>query len=582
MLRHCLIYLSAALLTHGWLSSESPALVDPPSIPAREARLRRPIRLSLTDDGDTLLAANRDGGSISIIDTHKLALIGELRVGGKISDMVASGDLVLATTPGQLVVSKYQRHSLRELRRVKIGLYPMSVQVSPDGGVATVADLWSRRLAIIDLARGAGTTVDLPFAPRGQLFIPAAGKVIVADAFSGKLAVVNVAARKLESVRDLGGHNIRGLARDRSGKSLWLSHQRLNRFGHTVAGEIQNSNVLINHVRKLPLASLLDPLADATRDDQFYMVGDIERGAGDPADVAEIHDDQLLVALAGTNEVMIGRPEKVIWARLPVGQRPVALAVDRKRQRAYVANTFADSVSVLDLKRSRVLGEIALGTMPAHLTPAERGEALFHDARLSHLAWFSCQSCHPDGHSNGRLNDNFSDGSFGTPKRVLSLLGVKDTGPWAWNGGMPDLETQVRSSLTTTMRGPKPSAEAVRDLTAFLQTLPPPPSLAKARGTIDAEALKRGRKVFAREKCATCHTPATYTSAKSFDVGLKDENGQSHFNPPSLRGISQAGPYFHDGRARDLEEVFTRFRHQLRGALAGEELADLLHFLNSL
>src|SRR5436190_15568847 len=121
---------------------------------------------------------------------------------------------------------------------------------------------------------------------------------------------------------------------------------------------------------------------------------------------------------------------------------------------------------------------------------------LFFDARLSFEAWYSCHSCHTDGHTSGRLNDNFSDGSFGTPKRVLSLLGVKDTGPWAWNGKMGDLETQVRTSLKSTMQGPEPSAAQVRDLTAYLRTLAPPPSLRRARGTIDEEAFKRGRRVF--------------------------------------------------------------------------------------
>ena len=207
---------------------------------------------------------------------------------------------------------------------------------------------------------------------------------------------------------------------------------------------------------------------------------------------------------------------------------------------------------------------------------------LFYNARLSLDGWFSCHSCHTDGHSNGRLNDNFTDGSFGTPKRVLSLLGVKDTEPWAWNGKMADLDTQVRHSVTSTMHGGKPTAEQVRDLTAYLKTLPPPPALAKARGVNDPDSLKRGRRVFEREKCATCHTPPLYTSAGTYDVGVRDEAGETRFNPPSLRGVSQAGPYFHDNRAGSLEEVFTRHRHKLANQLSAEELDDLLHFLNSL
>ena len=47
--------------------------------------------------------------------------------------------------------------------------------------------------------------------------------------------------------------------------------------------------------------------------------------------------------------------------------------------------------------------------------------------------------------------------------RVLSLLGTRDTGPWAWDGHVPDLEAQVRTSVKTTMRGKALPAEQVRD-----------------------------------------------------------------------------------------------------------------------
>jgi cytochrome c peroxidase len=65
-------------------------------------------------------------------------------------------------------------------------------------------------------------------------------------------------------------------------------------------------------------------------------------------------------------------------------------------------------------------------------------------------------------------------------------------------------------------------------------------------------------------------------------VGLKDEAGYRHFNPPSLRGVSQGGPFFHDNRAATLTEVFTKYRHQLKKKLTKRELADLLNFLWSI
>jgi cytochrome c peroxidase len=117
---------------------------------------------------------------------------------------------------------------------------------------------------------------------------------------------------------------------------------------------------------------------------------------------------------------------------------------------------------------------------------------------------------------------------------------------------------------------------------AYLKTLTPPPSVDRLRCTGDAAVVRRGRAVFENQGCAHCHSPEAYTSAKTFDVGLRDEADGRHFSPPSLRGISQGGPFFHDNRAATLEDVISRHRHQLKNDLSREEVADLLAFLRSL
>jgi cytochrome c peroxidase len=547
--------------------------------------------MALVDQRKRLLIANRDSGTLTTVDTERLQLVGEVKVGRRLGDLACdSGGKMLAVADeeaGEVVLLQYQGQGLREELRVKVGVSPVSVQLSGDGNLAAVACLWPRRLVLVDLAEarrkagGGMTQIDLPFAPRRQLLLPGNQWLIVADAFGGKLAVVNVPMKKLESVRDLPVHNIRGLALSRDKKSLLLTHQVLYARGRTTRSDIQTGNLLTNNLTVLALGDVLQPGADVLGNGKVYQLGDVERGAGDPATVVEEPSGQVLVAIAGLNELHAGRPAQTRWKRLSVGRRPTALVVDEAKRRAYLANTFGDSISVVDLNENRVLAEVRLG--PAvELRAHERGELLFFDARRSFDAWFSCHSCHPDGHSNGLLNDNFTDGSFGTPKRVLSLLGVRNTGPWAWNGHMSSLEAQVRNSLTTTMRGPAPTAEQVADLTAYLRTLAPPPPIARARGTLDAEAFQRGKKVFTRLKCVSCHPPPMYTSPKIYDVGLRDPAGQARFNPPSLRGISQAGPYFHDNRARTLEDVFTRHRHQLSEELSDTDRADLLHFLGGL
>jgi cytochrome c peroxidase len=99
---------------------------------------------------------------------------------------------------------------------------------------------------------------------------------------------------------------------------------------------------------------------------------------------------------------------------------------------------------------------------------------------------------------------------------------------------------------------------------------------------VDEAAVERGRKVFGKQACSSCHTPPLYTSNKTYDVGLSDQAGQRLFNPPSLRGLSQGSSFFHDSRAVTLDDVFSQYRHQLKGTLKADERTDLLQFLNSL
>jgi cytochrome c peroxidase len=67
-----------------------------------------------------------------------------------------------------------------------------------------------------------------------------------------------------------------------------------------------------------------------------------------------------------------------------------------------------------------------------------------------------------------------------------------------------------------------------------------------------------------------------------FEVGLEDSQGNRRFNPPSLRGVGQRAPYFHDNRAATLEDVFQVHEHQLKRTLTDGEVADLAVFLRSI
>jgi cytochrome c peroxidase len=128
------------------------------------------------------------------------------------------------------------------------------------------------------------------------------------------------------------------------------------------------------------------------------------------------------------------------------------------------------------------------------------------------------------------------------------------------------------------MQGEELSDAQVDDLESYLKTLPPPP----AAGATDPVATKRGAALFQRLDCSRCHKEPVFTTPRVVDVKLSDERGQSRYNPPSLRGVSQNGPYFHDGRASSLQEVLGHFQHQLPVPLTDDEIQDLIEYLKTL
>jgi YVTN family beta-propeller protein len=551
--------------------------------------LRRPVALAPADGGRWVFVANRRSGTVSVLDAESLKVAGEVPVGRRLSDLAVTPDgtgvVVADEGAGELVVLRRRGPRLDAPARVAVGPGPVSIQVAPDGTRCYVASLWPRCVTVVDLGVAGGPkvrqSIPLPFPPGRQVLLPDPARLVVADAFGGRLAVIAPGRGEVESVRTLPAHNIRGLALSGDGRRLLVSHQVLSARATTSLADVHWGNLLTNNLREVPLAGVRDPRADLLDDSRLHHLGDAGRGAGDPAGVAVAPGGAVVLALAGVGEVAVGGPRDGGWERQAAGRRPTAVAVSPDGRRAFVADTFSDSVVVLDLKSRRVAADVPLGGK-ADMTAADRGELLFHDARLSHDGWFSCHSCHTDGHTNGLPADTLGDGSHGTPKRVPSLLGVKDTAPFGWTGGAKDLAAQVRSSVATTMRGAGLTAAQEADLVAYLRTLSPPPPLGRFAGERPGAAVRRGGEVFRRQGCTTCHERPAYTSAGAYDVGLTDEAGNRAFNPPSLRGVSQAGPYFHDGRAPALAEAFTKHRHGLTAELARDELGDLLAFLADL
>jgi DNA-binding beta-propeller fold protein YncE len=574
-----------------WVAVAGPGTAGPP---AGAVQLRRPVAAAFVDGGETLCVANRRSGSVSLVDLRRGRVRDEVAVGRRLAGLAVLPDrkhvLVVDEEQNELVALALDGTSLAVRARLPVGPYPVSVAVQPDGKRATVASLWSRRVEVVDLtplsARGSLRVlhvIRLPFAPRAQCVLPAGSQVVVADAFAGHLAVVDADAGRLLAAHRLTGHNLRGLALTGDGKDLLVAHQVLDQHAPTTRENVEHGVLMANVVQSLPLDRLRAEGPDLDRAGRLIRLGSAGNGAGDPAGLAVLDGGQLAVALAGVDQVALVGADGTTGRRVGVGRRPTVVLSGGPDQPLVVVNTLDDSLSLVDARRGTVTRTLSLGPQP-ELGPADRGERVFFDARLALGGGMSCHSCHTDGHTNGLLADTLGDGTYGTPKRTLTLMGTALTDPWAWNGGMKYLHDQVRQSFVETMHSPSVTAEQVDDLVSFLHTLPPPPP-SDPVGTDEADRaqVERGRAVFEEHGCVRCHIPPlVYTSHDVHDVGFADERGLRKFNPPSLRGVGQGYGFLHDNRAASLDEVFTKFHHKVGPDLPPDDLADLLRFLRSL
>jgi YVTN family beta-propeller protein len=556
-------------------------------VQAAAVRRRAPVALIVADGGARVIVANRAGGTISEIDAATRTVVAEHTIGGSPADLAVTPNgrtlLVVDAAGDRLVVLERGETDLRVLRRLDMPRGTAGVAVAPDGPRAVVASTWARRLTIVDLDPSAGATVrggvSLGFAPR-RLVWASPTVVIAADAFGGGLAVVDTARGVVTSTRNLPAHNVGGLAMSVEGRAsrLLLSQQYLNARADTRADDIHWGFLMTNSVRSLRLDAVLDPSADVVPGGRLDHLGEPGRGAGDPSGIVALPGGRVAVALAGVNEVAIGPLERPDAARVAVGRGPVALAVDPAGRLLYAAETFDDAVSVIDAGTAARVATISLGARPAE-NPAERGERLFADATRSHEGWMSCRSCHPGGHAPALLADTLGDGSYGEPKRTLSLLGLADTAPYGWDGRAATLEGQIRSSFETTLRGKAPQPDEVADVAAYLRALPPPPPLDAGP---ESPPAARGKAAFRRLACDRCHAPPVYTTPRSYDVCGSDDGPAERFNPPSLRGVGHRARLLHDGRARGLDELFLRFGHPDGREYSEAEAADLAAFLRRL
>ena len=141
-----------------------------------------PSGIAVTPDGATLLVANRESDSVSIIDVG----------------------------------------SRRETRRVAVGQHPFGLTLSADGTTAYTANVVSNDVSAIDVGSGRETG-RVATGQRPYVIALAAGKGFVTDQYSNTVTVFDPATLKTLAAIDVGDHP-EGIAATRDGKTIVVAN----------------------------------------------------------------------------------------------------------------------------------------------------------------------------------------------------------------------------------------------------------------------------------------------------------------------------------------------------------------------
>ena len=262
------------------------------------------------------------------------------------------------------------------------------------------------------------------------------------------------------------------------------------------------------------------------------------------------------------------------------------------------------------------------------------GRMLFFDKRFSKNQDVSCNSCHNVA-KYGTDNSPTSTGHKGqkggrsAPTVYNAALHIAQF----WDGRAPTVEEQAKGPPLNPIEMAMSSKEAIEKVIssipgyqeAFKKAFPGEANpisydnFGKAIGAFERRLLtpsrwdkflkgdksaltdeeRKGFETFATVGCANCHNQVGVGGHLYQKVGLvkpwpelkdlgrfeatKKEEDKHFFKVPSLRNISETGPYFHDGSVTDLPTMVKMMaEHQLGRQITDDQTKSIIAFLGAL
>ncbi|MBZ0289799.1 MAG: hypothetical protein K8I30_19410, partial [Anaerolineae bacterium] len=537
--------------------------------------------LALAQDNRTLAAANMLNNTISIVLPGQGQLVAEVPVGRdprSVAFINADTQLVV-TNRGDGTLSIVDRETLAVSTIPLGGVWPWGVVVDTDN-TAYVSLEGSGQIALVNLDTRAVTgTIDVPDYPTGLTLW--GDFLYVSHFWSGQITLIYLPKRQVVNSASTGLDT--GLF-----QAIELDVTRGIGYLPQTRSNAQNTSLTYD-TTVFPIVNVLDFRTLATLRDRRISLDTVDQPVNTPfAAALDRFRNWLYVANAGSNNVsVIDLNTGLLRAHIDVGANPRGILLNRDGGFLFVYNALEGTLSIIETRNLEVTDEVPISdfNIPVDTLLAQQLFYSAADTRLRAQNWISCGNCHFDGLPDGRTWQGFADGPRNTP----ALYGLLETAPYNWSGTwdeVHDVELKIRAlqagsglidseSVAPAVGDPHAGLSLDLDVLAtYLGTLDGPPNPYAP----DPATVERGAEVFDAQGCVDCHVGSIGTDNQPYDVGTGGT-----FDTPSLRWLWTSAPYFHNGSAEDLHDVFILpGDHQLVRTIPFSDITALVTYLLTL
>lgn len=549
-----------------------------------------PRRIFFARDGALLLATEADRGTVAVIDVKSGRLLRRLPAGGQrpMGGALASSTLIVANQQSGVLAFVNVQSGGPE-GRIYLPGEPAEVVLTASGTEALVTLPGRDELVEVDLpGRKVRRRLRLGRRPQALALTPDKKLAVVANFQSGDVSVVDLASWRELSRIPLNGVNLRGLSVTPDGSAVLVTGQ----IAANTRATREPLDIWTNTLFRVDLTGVRE--GRTPRPSAEGWLDFSSRASPDPDGVVAIGPELAVVSLAGSDEVLLVRTPgphlrtydpQIVGSRR-VDARPGGLAIAPDGRTIWVACELGSSLIQLDSTSLDIMRRIPLEPgRRRDLTMA--GRYLFGHAGLTSGGQFTCASCHPDGRQDGLTWEFAHVPDEIRLRNTRSLRGqVTLTGPFRWSGHDADIEEFVQQEITGLLKGPPQGHGVLHQFWNLLDDLPLPPNPYRDEDGSPSPQARRGALLFTgKAACASCHSGERYGgSGIQAYVGTSEK--EQPLDVPHLAGAYDSAPYLHDGRAKSLEAIFSKYnperKHGAAHLLSDEEMADLVAYIRSL